>query len=160
MKNTFKIRKLRKKYYQWNKTLSCIRKSYVEPQVIMTLYGGYKWCFCNLIHLSFIFFHFILVSDNKCEQPPKVSHAKWIYEPDEQRDSPFERFSFTEGDKIQYYCETGYRLDGDPTVICQDSGRWSGQPICLETGKKRNIFNVLSNFFFIWHELWERLMII
>lgn len=60
----------------------------------------------------------------------------------EQGDSPVERFSFTEGDKIQYYCETGYRLIGEPTVMCQDDGRWSDQPNCLKTGKKRNIFNV------------------
>lgn len=72
--------------------------------------------------------------DDKCEQPPKVPHAKWIYEPDEQEEPPFERFSFAEGDKIQYYCETGYKLIGEPTVVCQEKGRWSDLPICLQTG--------------------------
>lgn len=85
--------------------------------------------------------------DDKCEQPPKVPHAKWIYEPDEQEEPPFERFSFAEGDKIQYYCETGYKLIGEPTVVCQEKGRWSDLPICLQTGKKRKI--CLSNFFLI-----------
>lgn len=67
-------------------------------------------------------------SDEKCEQPPKVPHAEWLYE---QGDSPF---PFIVGDKIQYNCETGYRLIGEPTVVCKENGIWSDQPICMQTG--------------------------
>lgn len=30
------------------------------------------------------------------------------------------------GDIVQFACEHGYMLDGNPISICQENGRWSG----------------------------------
>lgn len=35
---------------------------------------------------------------------------------------------FRGGDIVQFTCDSGYMLEGNPIVICQESGRWSGPP--------------------------------
>lgn len=30
------------------------------------------------------------------------------------------------GDIVQYACNNGYMIDGNPISICQENGRWSG----------------------------------
>lgn len=30
------------------------------------------------------------------------------------------------GDIVQYACNDGYMIDGNPISICQENGRWSG----------------------------------
>lgn len=39
--------------------------------------------------------------------------------------------SYDAGDIVQFTCEHGYMLEGNPISICQESGRWSGpKPRC------------------------------
>ncbi|CAG2116797.1 unnamed protein product, partial [Medioppia subpectinata] len=35
---------------------------------------------------------------------------------------------FRGGDIVQFTCDTGYMLEGNPIVICQENSRWSGPP--------------------------------
>ncbi|XP_015588785.1 sushi, von Willebrand factor type A, EGF and pentraxin domain-containing protein 1 [Cephus cinctus] len=40
--------------------------------------------------------------------------------------------SYMYGDKIQYMCNNGYELHGNPTRFCNADGSWSGtQPLCM-----------------------------
>ena len=75
------------------------------------------------------------VSDVKCEEPPNVSHAKWI-DLSLSDSYSYRPFPYYEGNKIQYYCEAGYRLIGESTVICRENGLWSHPPACVNAGKR------------------------
>lgn len=35
---------------------------------------------------------------------------------------------FRGGDVVQFNCDSGYMLEGNPIVICQENSRWSGPP--------------------------------
>ncbi|XP_048734368.1 sushi domain-containing protein 4-like [Ostrea edulis] len=63
------------------------------------------------------------VPEVRCEEPPTISHAK------------LDRFYGTppylfEGMKV--HCMDGYKLIGESTVVCQETGVWSELPICVQ----------------------------
>lgn len=37
------------------------------------------------------------------------------------------------GDVVQFNCNQGFMIDGQPIIVCQESGRWSGPvPKCVQ----------------------------
>lgn len=39
---------------------------------------------------------------------------------------PDDAVHYFAGDIVQYACDQGYMVDGNPISICQENGRWSG----------------------------------
>jgi len=54
-----------------------------------------------------------------CNPPPTPTHGFL-------QGDKIERFRG--GDIVQFTCDQGYMLDGNPIVICQENSRWSGPP--------------------------------
>ncbi|KAM9500909.1 coagulation factor XIII B chain-like [Clarias gariepinus] len=65
---------------------------------------------------------------NSCAPPPRVYNGMIT--------TPY-RSMFENGEKIEYICASGYRLDGDKTNTCEQ-GTWSSNPSCVLVEVKCN----------------------
>ena len=40
------------------------------------------------------------------------------------------------GELAEVTCDTGYKLDGHPYLICQEDGKWNSNTTCVTVGKE------------------------
>ncbi|KAI3388631.1 hypothetical protein SNEBB_008479 [Seison nebaliae] len=67
----------------------------------------------------------------KCVTPGIVQFAFKENEQQNRLDTDY-AFISRAGSKITWACEFGYIMKGEPTVVCQENGMWTAQPICDE----------------------------
>ena len=47
---------------------------------------------------------------------------------------------------LRYGCNSGYKLEGNPTVICKYSGKWSTTPQCIKEPSDKNLIIICTLF--------------
>ncbi len=73
----------------------------------------------------------------RCKQPPKVAHSK-------KKHDLLSTASFAS--TLEYTCEKDYEIEGNDTIFCQYSGKWSDPPVCLLKKSTRDL-KIISSVF-------------
>jgi len=99
-----------------------------------------NWNSDTLTQLKFYWFDIILIwIEVYCDAPPTPKHG-YLQTDNIQR--------FRGGDIVQFTCDPGFMLEGNPIVICQENSRWSGPPPSCKTFSWKWKIKKNENFFF------------